>query len=97
MEAFGNDLNTAFYPCNTGTAGQNSFAQLWVNRFGGLITAFQGKTDYTNCADTSFDAFIVRNLIELFYGVSAFGGSPKLPVAGTDAIQLEFTEECIDE
>lgn len=90
--AFSNP-NSSFYSCNTGTAGQESFAQEWVNMVGGITTAFYGKSDYTNCADTSFFASIARNFIELIYGVSAYGGNTTLPVAGTDATQLTFYGE----
>ena len=47
-EAF-NNPNSAFYSCNTGTGGDDSFAQAWVNQVGGRTWAVaDGKTDYAN-------------------------------------------------
>jgi hypothetical protein len=89
-DAFSNDLVSSFYSCNTGTALENSFAQYWVNRFGGETTAFVGRTDYTNVSDNSMVAKLARLYIRLRYGVGAYGGNTSLPIAGTDAYQLAF-------
>ncbi len=35
-----------FYACNTGTGGEKSFAQAWVNQVGGVAQAAVGKTTY---------------------------------------------------
>ena len=40
--------NSAFYSCNTGTGGNDSFAQRWVNVVGGRTWAAVGRTDYDN-------------------------------------------------
>ena len=45
--AFNNPLSF-FYSCNTGTSGESSFAQAWVNKFKGVTWAFKGKSNYEN-------------------------------------------------
>ena len=94
--AFARNINTEFYSCNTGTAGSDSFAQLWANRFGGVTIAYKGQTDYAGVADNSLSAKIARRLTQLICGVSAFGRNPSLPIAGSDAERLTFMQECID-
>ncbi|MCX8131620.1 MAG: RHS repeat-associated core domain-containing protein, partial [Clostridia bacterium] len=45
--AFASDVFTKFYSCNTGTGGNKSFAQYWVNWVGGTASAVvDGKTNY---------------------------------------------------
>ncbi|MCP4366956.1 MAG: RHS repeat-associated core domain-containing protein [Deltaproteobacteria bacterium] len=38
--------DSKFYSCNTGTDGEESFAQKWVNQVGGETQAADGRTDY---------------------------------------------------
>ena len=58
---------TNFYSCNTGTAGKDSFAQIWVNRVGGLTYAFNGKTLYRNVPDNSLLKNITRIRCRYFW------------------------------
>lgn len=44
-EAFDNPVSL-FYSCNTGTGGDESFAQEWVNQVGGVAQAAVGLTSY---------------------------------------------------
>ena len=100
-ESFAEDLNSNFYSCNLGTAGEDSFAQKWVDKFGGITTAFKGKTDYAKVPDNSWSVKIVRKLTQMLLGVSVYGGCPHFPIAGIDAEQLffrcnDFQNSCID-
>jgi len=52
------------------------------------------QTDYESCSDKSIWGFVARNLIELIYGVSAFGGNTQFPVAGYEAKQATFKKDC---
>lgn len=45
--AFSNPTSI-FYSCNIGTSKENSFAQAWVNKFGGTTKAFSGKSSFEN-------------------------------------------------
>ena len=71
--------NSAFYSCNTGTGGSNSFAQDWVDQVGGRTWAFVGKSNYTfiNAGENWKSKLSRWN-----YGFS-FHGSVNYPVAGT--------------
>lgn len=100
-ESFAEDLNSNFYSCNLGTAGEDSFAQKWVDEFGGITMAFKGKTDYAKVPDNSWSVKIVRKLTQMLLGVSVYGGCPHFPIAGIDAEQLffrcnDFQNSCID-
>ena len=83
--AFAHNLKSNFYSCNTGTAGDESFARYWVNRFGGSGIAFRGKTDYTFITDSSFLGKIGRKLRGIPYG-----GKVIFPIGGEDAEELSF-------
>lgn len=93
-DAFSDNIISNFYSCNTGTAMEKSFAQLWANHVGGLTIAFSGKSDYAKVSDNSLLGKINRTLIELIYGVSMFGGKTSFPVAGSNAYQVEFKPQC---
>ncbi len=80
---------TNFYSCNTGTAGKDSFAQIWVNRVGGLTYAFNGKTLYRNVSDNSLLKKISRGL-----GVDIFGGNTKFPEGSDSAERVLFMTNC---
>lgn len=66
--AFNNPI-THFWSCNTGTNGNSSFAQQWVNCTGGVAYAFDTKTSYSNIMYT--EDYLSANKIErrLFYSV----------------------------
>ena len=93
--AFSSNLQSDFYSCNTGTAGADSFAQHWVNAFGGTTTAFSGKSDYANVSDNSLGGKLARKWIETVHGVSAYGGNTSLPVEGTNAEQKTFKRSVV--
>lgn len=91
--AFTDEVVSYMYTCNGGTAGTESIGQAWANVSGGKTYAFVGKTDYAGCSDNSLLGKISRNLCEIIFGVSAYGGNTVLPQAGNDAYCVEFCPE----
>lgn len=89
-KAFAANLKSEFYSCNTGTAGDDSFAQKWVNKFGGEAFAFIGKSDYGKVSDQTKVGKVVRGLIRGIYGEEMFGRRTNLPTAGENAKEVYF-------
>ena len=96
-ESFEENLNSNFHSCNIGTVRDGSFAQKWVNEFGGITTAFKWKTDYAKVPDNSLVVKIVRKITQMILGVSVLGGDSDFPIAGEAAEQVIFIgNNCID-
>lgn len=89
-----------FYSCNTATAGEESFAYLWHQKFGGSVMAFHGKSDYGNIMYTKWyskynpiswpEKIKIDNAREK-YGVS-ISGSLYYPGAGTGANVVNYNQ-----
>lgn len=73
--------DTALYACNLATKGDISFAQNWVNKFGGRTWAFVNKSNYANINE-GFNLAI--SLSRKMHGFS-YRGSANYPVAGKNA------------
>ncbi len=84
--AFNNPISV-FYSCNTGTSGDSSFAQTWVNKFKGVTYAFSGKSNYEKINQSGFHPFIKAS--RYLHGFSYYG-SVDYPVAGDGASFLTF-------
>ena len=87
-EAFDNP-NSEFYSCNTGTGGDNSFAQAWVNVTGGSTWAVaNGATWYGSMNDGESNWDKVRRVLVGFNTA----GSRHYPVAGNSPADfMNFT------
>ncbi len=72
--------SSAFYACDTGTVGKNSFAQAWANKTKGDVWAFYGQSYYGDINDGA----CIESKLKHFFGDFYFGGSARLPVAGKD-------------
>ncbi len=75
-----------FGSCNLGNNTTDSFAQTWVNKFGGITYAFNGKSyyGYMNSGETK-----EQRSIRKIWGFR-FDGSNNYPVPGDDATAHEF-------
>ena len=73
--------NTALYSCNLATAGNDSFAQEWVNKFGGKTWAFVNRSEYSNI-NIGFHPAIVAS--RKLHGFSYYG-SAHYPTLGNNA------------
>ncbi len=80
-----NNPNSCFYSCNTGT-GENSFAQLWVNKVGGKTWAFVGKSNYEKINAGASAINKASRKINVF----SFYGSVNYPTAGSNAYMTTF-------
>ena len=83
--AFNNPISY-FYSCNTGTAGDNSFAQTWVNKFKGVTYAFSGKSDYGSIGNGFHPLDVLSRKLHNF----SYYGSANYPVADVGASFLAF-------
>ena len=85
-----NNPDSSFASCNTATAGSESFAQKWVNRFGGTTWAYIGQSDYVHINDgNSFDSEWSHVILHTFY----WGGSNNLPIPGDGAQHVTLTPQ----
>jgi RHS repeat-associated protein len=79
-----------FYSCNTGTSGNGSFAQAWVNKFGGVTTAFVGQSYYGNINVVGpFFEKLAKKIDRIVFGYTP-SGSFDYPVAGDNASSQIF-------
>ena len=78
--------NSAFYSCNTGTGGNNSFAQYWVNKVGGRTWAAVGTTFY---GDMNIGESWSNKIDRMMTGFNPFG-SRNYPVASSGAYFTNF-------
>jgi RHS repeat-associated protein len=76
--------NTALYSCSLGTYGDNSFAQAWVNKFGGQTWAFIGKSYYgdINQPTAAHPAIWASRQLHGF----SYWGSAHYPIADSDRV-----------
>lgn len=87
-DAFDNP-NSCFYSCNTGTSGNSSFAQAWVNITGGKVWAFVGKSDYEQInKGQGLDIWTSRKLNNF-----SLLGSANYPIAGQSAYMTTFVKK----
>lgn len=78
--AFSSDVVSYLYSCNPGTAYENSLAQAWSDKSGGVTYGFVGKSYY---GDINKGNKNIWNKWAHFLGTFYWGGSWNLPVAGT--------------
>jgi RHS repeat-associated protein len=95
--AFINNGYFAFFSCNTGTAGSNSFAQEWANITGGTTLAFSGKTSYAEIRNPVNIPWYTRPInwvidrIEGMLNLIEMRPADNMPKAATDGKEIIFT------
>jgi len=78
-----------FYSCNTGYGGKHSFAQAWVDIVKGTAWAFAGQSDFENINENATMNIRISRKANEF----SLYGSMNLPVAGDNAVWLEFNPQ----
>ncbi|WP_027630040.1 hypothetical protein [Ruminiclostridium cellobioparum] len=75
------DTNSTFYSCNTGTGGDESFAQAWSNLTGGVTKAMVLKTDYGTITYTAKQLEIIEDRWKIQRAWYKIHGEPDKDIA----------------